>query len=82
MALAHQNSFIGFISRENLRELLGQDCAESEITDIIKSADADNDGKSKFDIFPCFSGAFALWISGSNFLVAELRSLVPRIFID
>ena len=36
----------GFISRENLREMLGSN-AEAEITDIIKSADTDADGQSK-----------------------------------
>ena len=37
----------GFISRENLREMLGQDCDEREIDEIIKSADTGKDGKSK-----------------------------------
>lgn len=36
----------GYISRENLREFLGKN-AESEITEIIESADVDKDGKSK-----------------------------------
>lgn len=41
----------GFISRDNLRELLGKDCPESEITDIIKSADKDEDGKISYKEF-------------------------------
>lgn len=47
----------GFISRENLREMLGQDCDEREIDEIIKSADTGNDGKSKSDEV---SGAYVL----------------------
>lgn len=38
----------GYISRENLRELLGEGCAEEEIDDIIKSVDKNADGKSKW----------------------------------
>ncbi|CAB9509994.1 MAP kinase-activated protein kinase 2 (Fragment) [Seminavis robusta] len=41
----------GFISRENLREILGHDCKEEEIDDIIKSVDQDSDGKISYQEF-------------------------------
>lgn len=40
----------GFISRENLRELLGND-SEEEITNIIASVDKDSDGKISYQEF-------------------------------
>lgn len=42
-----KTSLLGFISRENLRELLGEDCKEADIDNIIKSVDINADGKSE-----------------------------------
>jgi hypothetical protein len=40
----------GFISPENLREILGE-YSEKEIKDLIDEADADNDGQISFEEF-------------------------------
>lgn len=38
---------LGYISKENLRELLGEDCEEKDIEEMIASMDASRDGKGK-----------------------------------
>lgn len=37
----------GFISRQNLRDFLGREGTMERIDELIRDADADNDGKSK-----------------------------------
>lgn len=41
----------GYISRENLREILGEDCKEEELDEIIKSVDTNSDGKISYQEF-------------------------------
>lgn len=42
-----KTSTLGYISRENLKELLGKDITEKEIDEIINVADTNGDGQSK-----------------------------------
>jgi hypothetical protein len=44
---AFSTSLLGYISKANLRELLGENCSEAVISGIIQSADEDSDGQSK-----------------------------------
>ena len=42
----------GYISKENLKEFLGDTASDKDIDEIIANVDADNDGQSEF-FFSC-----------------------------
>lgn len=48
--ILHCTFDIGYISRKNLREVLGKNCAEREIDDVINSVDTSRDGKSTLNL--------------------------------
>ena len=41
----------GYISKENLKEFLGDTASDKDIDEIIANVDADNDGQSEFFFF-------------------------------
>ena len=63
----------GYISKENLKEFLGDTASDKDIDGIIANVDADNDGQSEF--FCCCSVCVSLWRFVS--IISLLYSLIP-----
>lgn len=41
----------GYISRQNLKDFLGDQCTKEQVDEIMKSADIDKDGKISYNEF-------------------------------